>query len=113
MLHNLPTYYTDKTQKRLNSLGRSLFATKYRLLGMTDDDVALALNIPTERLHKLYGNAVGILGYFDEYPVGTQAEEIIEFNSCDIAVRIDILIAKKGDKLFTNEPLPVDKRKKK
>lgn len=100
-------YYTDKTKKRLNKTGRGLYATRMRLQGYSEGEIAQALNIDVDKVNRLYGIACGLLGLFDRHPVGTSAKDILKTEyHLTLLSRLDILIAKKGDKLFTTDALP-------
>ncbi|BAV81011.1 hypothetical protein [Vibrio phage RYC] len=114
-------YYTDKTKKRLNKQGRALFGVQHLLAGKTEEQVATILNIPVERINKLYGAVAGLLGLFDEHPEGTSGKKALGLDTnishtniekrMVYISRIDMLIAKKGERLFTEDPLPRQKNK--
>ena len=108
-------YQVGLIKKRLNQRGRGLFATKMKLQGMSETNIAYTLGIKQVRLKRLYGATAGILGLYPMFTDGMSGEDIINGLSDDgkhiVIAQIDIIIASKGDKLFTSSELPKQRKK--
>lgn len=108
-------YQTGKLKKRLNKDGRSLFAGKLFFGGLTFPQIAETLDVPEERVPTLLGKAAGVLGLFDKFEEGTTGVSCMmqSFARAPMYLtQLDIIIASRGDRIFTDAPLPKKKEKK-
>ncbi|CAL9994612.1 hypothetical protein VPHD479_0354 [Vibrio phage D479] len=107
-------YQVGKIKQRLNKQGRSLYAGKLFLGGLTYPQIAETLDVSVERIPTLLGNAAGLLGLYDKFEEGTSGASCMmqSFARAPMYItQIDIIIASKGDRLFTNDPIPKKKVK--
>lgn len=108
-------YQVGMIKKRLNKLGRGLFAAKLFMQDIPTDDIAAALGVKPENVRCLLGKAAGMLGLFEKDETKKfSGVMLLTFEKADdraivTIAQLDIIIAAKGAKLFTKDPLPKKK----
>lgn len=105
------------TNKRLNRKGTGLYAARLFLNGHSFREVADILERDIDMIRRVSSQAVGLLGLFDERNL-PGVEYLRELKGeggpalKKVQAHLDMLIASKGDKLFTKDPYTINEKQR-